>query len=134
MNATVKALLAALPSRLKSEWVLPSSTGTTPINSCNVMHRHFVPALEAAKVVDFHWHDLRHTFASRLVMAGVPLFTVQKLMGHTTLAMTQRYAHLAPGHLREAVSNLDANGTRSGTRTRKAKAPLRRRVANAQYP
>ncbi|MFI0608658.1 MAG: tyrosine-type recombinase/integrase [Anaerolineae bacterium] len=54
-------------------------------------------------IEDLHWHDLRHTFASRLVMAGVPLRYVQELMGHRTLAMTERYSHLAPGKLREAV-------------------------------
>jgi len=64
------------------------------------MHRVFVPALKKAKIEDLHWHDLRHTFASRMVMAGVPLLTVSKLLGHKTLAMTLRYAHLAPGHPR----------------------------------
>jgi len=120
MNATVRALLTALPSRLKSRYVFPSSTGRTPMGSQNFMHRVFVPALEAAKVEDFHWHDLRHTFASRLVMAGVPLLTVSKLLGHKTLAMTLRYAHLAPGHLLNAVCTLDqspSSGTRSGTGT-----------------
>jgi integrase len=48
-------------------------------------------------------HILRHSFASHAVMSGVPLDTVQALLGHTTPAMTQRYAHLAPGYLREAV-------------------------------
>ncbi|TAK27033.1 MAG: site-specific integrase [Myxococcaceae bacterium] len=49
------------------------------------------------------WHALRHTFASQLVMEGVPLLTVSRLMGHTTVKMTERYAHLAPSHLAEAV-------------------------------
>lgn len=49
------------------------------------------------------FHDLRHTYASWLVQAGAPLRTVQELLGHTTLAMTQRYSHLADEHLREAV-------------------------------
>lgn len=51
----------------------------------------------------FTWHGLRHTFASRLVMNGVDLLTVKELGGWRTLAMVQRYAHLAPGHLRAAV-------------------------------
>jgi len=53
------------------------------------------------------FHDLRHTFASRLVMAGVDLPTVQAFMGHKTIAMTMRYTHLAPGHKRRAIAVLD---------------------------
>ncbi|MDB5541907.1 MAG: int [Devosia sp.] len=49
------------------------------------------------------FHDLRHTYASILVMAGVPLYTTQKLMRHKSISMTERYAHLAPGYLREAA-------------------------------
>jgi integrase len=69
--------------------------------------RHwFDDAIEAAKVVDFRWHCLRHTFASRLVMAGVDLRTVAELMGHKKIQMTMRYAHLAPAHKLEAVEKL----------------------------
>lgn len=67
----------------------------------------FPEVLTAAKVKDFRWHDLRHTFASRLVMAGVDLRTVQELMGHQTITMTARYAHLSARHTREAVRKLE---------------------------
>jgi site-specific recombinase XerD len=53
------------------------------------------------------FHSLRHTYASWLVMSGVDLYTVQKLMGHSTIAMTERYSYLAPDHLRKAVSLLE---------------------------
>jgi integrase len=66
----------------------------------------FIPALEEAGIEEFTWHDLRHTFASRLVMAGVDLRTVQQLMGHKTIAMTIRYSHLAPEHQLDAVERL----------------------------
>jgi integrase len=72
--------------------------------------REWYPALERAEIADLHFHDLRHTFASRLVMNGVDLYRVQILMGHKTPAMTLRYAHLSPQHLRAAVATLDAPG------------------------
>ena len=62
--------------------------------------------LERAKISKFRWHDLRHHFASRLVQAGVPLNTVRELLGHGSVAMTLRYAHLAPDEKREAVEKL----------------------------
>jgi site-specific recombinase XerD len=71
--------------------------------------RWFEPVLADAKITNFSWHCLRHTFASRLVMAGVDLRTVQELLGHKVIAMTVRYAHLAPKHTLDAVERLDAS-------------------------
>lgn len=70
--------------------------------------RWFEPVLKAAGLNTFSWHCLRHTFASRLVMAGVDIRTVQELLGHKTIAMTVRYSHLAPKHTLAAVERLDA--------------------------
>jgi integrase len=58
-------------------------------------------------IVELGWHDLRHTFASHLVMRGVPLKAVQELLGHATIEMTMRYAHLAPATKSDAVRVLD---------------------------
>jgi integrase len=61
------------------------------------------------------FHTLRHTYASWLVQQGQPLYTVQKLMGHASIAMTERYSHLAPDTLKAAVVNFERNIT--GQRT-----------------
>ncbi len=114
LNDTAMAILRALPSRFHSRWVFPSATGKSPMSPNNFRYRVFDPAVEAAKIEDFTWHDLRHTFASRLAMAGVELLSIKELLGHKTLAMTLRYAHLSPTHLHQAVKVLDASGRSSG--------------------
>ena len=63
---------------------------------------------EAARLDGVTWHALRHTFASRLVAAGVDLRTAQELGGWRTLSMVKRYAHLSPGHLVAAVEKIVA--------------------------
>ena len=68
--------------------------------------RRFEEAVRSAGINNFHWHDLRHTFASRLVMARVDLRSVQELLGRKTITMTVRYSHLAPTHLHEVVELL----------------------------
>ncbi|MBV8137590.1 MAG: tyrosine-type recombinase/integrase [Deltaproteobacteria bacterium] len=74
------------------------------------LNRDWDSALSKSGLEGFRFHDLRHTFASRLVMIGVVLYRVQILMGHKTAAMTLRYAHLSPQHLRAAVALLDIPG------------------------
>src|SRR2546425_11279805 len=68
----------------------------------------FDPAVREAGISFFTWYCLRHTFASRLVMSGADHRTVAELMGHKTIQMTMRYAHLAPAHQLDAVERLAA--------------------------
>lgn len=68
----------------------------------------FNKALEHARITDFRVHDLRHSSASHLLMAGSDLATVSRLMGHANLAMTMRYAHLSQRHEADAVAKSDA--------------------------
>jgi site-specific recombinase XerD len=79
----------------------------------------FEPAVRDAKIRKFSWHCLRHTFASRLTMAGVDLRTVQELMGHKSIQMTVRYSHLTPKHTLAAVERLAGGAleTPTGTKT-----------------
>jgi site-specific recombinase XerD len=81
--------------------------------------RHwFEPASKNAKLRNFSWHCLRHTFASRLVIAGVDLRTVQELMGHKSIQMTVRYSHLSPKHTLTAVEMLVEPTTPAPTGTK----------------
>ncbi len=64
-------------------------------------------ALKRAKITDFSFHDLRHTFGSQMVMQGVDIRTVQQVMGHKTIKMTMRYSHLSPEYVQEAMMRLD---------------------------
>jgi integrase len=70
----------------------------------------FEECVEEAEIEDFTWHSLRHTFISRLVMRGALLKEVQELARHKTIAMTARYAHLSPTHLKEAIALLERSG------------------------
>ena len=105
INDTLRAVLQGLTRRLDIPHIFfDPQTG----KAYQDVKRSFHTALRRAKIQDFHFHDLRHTFASHLVMAGVDLTTVKELLGHKSLKMTLRYSHLAPAHKMKAVNILDA--------------------------
>lgn len=72
-------------------------------------HGSWRTACQRAGISEVRLHDLRHTFASRLVMRGVPLLTVSKLLGHASITMTLRYSHLAPDALDTAIKQMDGD-------------------------
>jgi len=94
---------------IKTSLVFYSKEGTR-IDAAN-LQRAFYLAWKKAEIAKLRFHDLRHTFATRLVQAGVDLYKVQKLMRHKTPLMTQRYAHHYPESLRDGIEVLDRNGT-----------------------
>jgi integrase len=103
MNETLSDTLRRLPRTLNNPFVF---IGRIEGERMADLPREWEEYVSAAGIADFHWHDLRHTFASRLVMAGIPLRAVQELLGHQSLAMTERYSHLAPEDLKDAVAVL----------------------------
>ena len=80
-------------------FVFPNQTG----GRLEDVKSAWLKLLKRAKIEDFRWHDMRHDFASRLVVAGVPLNTIRDLLGHADIKMTLRYAHLAPDTKAAAV-------------------------------
>ena len=85
----------------------------------------FNECLSAAEITNLRWHDLRHIFASRLVMAAVPLQALQVLMGHKRMESTLRYSHLGEAHLQEAVERLTLGATDTRTDTTKKGSRIR---------
>jgi integrase len=106
INKTLEALFLDknLIRRLDIPYMFYNQDTSKPYKD---LKRPFLRACKKAGIRDFHFHDLRHTFASHLVMAGVDLTTVKELLGHKDIKMTLRYAHLAPAHKVKAVDILD---------------------------
>ncbi len=104
INKTLLEALHRLPRRIDSPYVFPGKKG----KKLTDVKKSFRTAMKKAEIEDFCFHDLRHTFASHLVMAGVPLLTVAELLGHKSIEMTKRYSHLSPNHKAAAVRMLDS--------------------------
>ena len=100
INTTLEYLFKEMLQRsIASKYVFAGKTGK-PLTDIKT---GFHTALRKAGIHDFRFHDLRHTFASQLVMAGIDITSVKELLGHKSLTMTMRYSHLSPGHKRKAV-------------------------------
>lgn len=109
MTTIVHDLLREIPRRVDTPYVFANTDGAPQ----QYLKTTWNTAIRKAKLNDFTFHDLRHTFASTLIMNGVDIRTVQTLLGHKSIIMTMRYSHLSPQHLREAITklNLDASPT-----------------------
>ena len=102
LNKEALDILRLWRKQVSGDYVFPGKEGK-PITD---IKKSFLALLNRAEIDNFRWHDFRHHFASRLVMAGVDLNTVRELLGHSDLKMTLRYAHLAPEHKAAAVEKL----------------------------
>jgi len=105
LNDIALNVLRRVPRQLHSEYVFTSPATKTGSQIIDIK-KSFKTALEKAGIKDFRFHDLRHTFASHLIMAGVDLTTVKELMGHKDIRMTLRYSHLSPDHKKRGVDML----------------------------
>lgn len=103
-TSTVRGIIGSLPRPLDGTKLVFSNSEGKP--DLRWPEKTVPAAVEDAKIEDFRFHDLRHTFASRLTMEGVDLLTIKDLGGWKTLAMVQRYAHLSPGHRHAAIERL----------------------------
>ena len=101
INEIVYTTLLGVKRRGDSPYVFCKKDGKPYGN----LRKSFATALEKAGIKDFHWHDLRHSYGSQLAMKGYPLQAIQKLMGHKSIRMTQRYAHLSPTYERGIVDD-----------------------------
>lgn len=114
MHSRVREILASLPRN--GVYVFARANGKPPRRFTVA----FAKAVRRASISDLRLHDLRHTWASRLAMAGVDLLAIKELGGWKTLAIVQRYAHLSPDHKRQALGRLKSHRTDTATSTGQA--------------
>lgn len=111
----LRKVLTALPRHLDSDFVFwtERKVNDEPVVerlNWSKLRKGWEKALEDAKIEDFRFHDLRHTAASLMVSQGVPIYTVQAVLGHADTRTTGRYSHLVPDDLRPAMEHLAAIG------------------------
>src|SRR5437867_1087876 len=102
-DATLSALFRAYPHRPSTDLVFSSSSGGHIVD----VRTGFLNSCKRAGLTDLHFHDLRHTFASQFVMAGGDLYILKEILGHKSITMTQRYAHLSPTYKIKAIDRMN---------------------------
>jgi integrase len=110
LNEEAKTILQGLTMGNKSVWVFPSENPDTPIDPSNFYERVWMPAVKQAGIEWVTWHDLRHTFASRLAMEGATDREIAAALRHSSTALVKRYAHLSPSHMRVMVEKVSHHG------------------------
>jgi len=108
LNETLSGLLRKFPRRIDTDLLFPNITG-------DMVSMAFRRLCQQIGIKDFHWHDLRHNFASYLAMNSYDIRTIQELLGHSDIRMTIRYSHLSPKHLQNAVNSLDTLFVKMGS-------------------
>ena len=111
LSPEAKSLLQGMNSWQWSMWVFPSKILGRHRDAGGFYRRRFVPAVKKAKLEDVTWHTLRHTFASRLAMAGATEREIADCLRHSSTILVKRYAHLSPTHLRGIMERVSAFGT-----------------------
>ena len=104
INQTLYDTLSGLTRHIKCGHVFYNPQ---TLKAYDNLKRSWQTALKKSHILDFHFHDLRHTFASWLVMKGIDLTTVKELLGHKDIKMTLRYSHLSKSHIKNAINVLD---------------------------
>jgi integrase len=117
INRTLYQELSNLSKESEGDYVFSNGNG----HPFGDIKKSFLSALKRARIEDFRFHDLRHTFGSHLVMQGIDLKTVQQVMGHKVIKTTMRYSHLTPEYVHDAVERLDSVWTPYGHRRNSAK-------------
>ena len=102
INEQVKTALIQVRKHPQSEYIFCKQDGS----NVGDIKKSFLTAIRKSGIKDFHFHDLRHTFASQLIMSGADLNTVRELLGHKSIQMTLRYSHLSANHKQRAVDIL----------------------------
>lgn len=103
INKELMEALKSVNNNGSGEYILSHNNGKVPVKTLKTAINS---AVRRSGVEKFRFDDLRHTFASNLVMAGVDIVTVQELMGHKRIGMTKGYSHPTPAHKRQAVERL----------------------------
>ncbi|HBU69635.1 MAG TPA: hypothetical protein DEE98_04550 [Elusimicrobia bacterium] len=106
MNSMLIAMLENMKSKCNPDSPYVFENKGKRLSRYGIVRGTFNRVVRKAGIVDFHFHDLKHTFASLLAMAGVPISTIKELLGHKTEAMTRRYTHLSPEYKKSTVELL----------------------------